>query len=76
MKRGMWAGKILIGTLVAIIVVYGLITGTQYLWNWLVPALFAGPVISFWQTAGLLSWQPCGRPMEILLEREMDRYVT
>jgi len=54
MKRGMWAGKILIGTLVAIIVVYGLITGTQYLWNWLVPELFTGPVISFWQTAGLL----------------------
>jgi len=27
---------------------------TQYLWNWLVPALFAGPAISFWQTLGLL----------------------
>ena len=54
MKRGMWAGKILIGTLVAIIVVYGVIIGTQYLWNWLVPELFAGPMITFWQTAGLL----------------------
>ena len=28
---------------------------TQYLWNWLVPDLFNGPEISFWQTAGLLA---------------------
>jgi len=55
MKRGMWVGKILIGILVAIIVVYGVIIGTQYLWNWLVPELFAGPVVTFWQTAGLLA---------------------
>lgn len=27
---------------------------TMYLWNWLVPALFAGPVINFWQALGLL----------------------
>jgi hypothetical protein len=27
---------------------------TQYLWNWIVPDLFAGPVISFWQAVGLL----------------------
>jgi hypothetical protein len=26
----------------------------MYLWNWLVPVLFNGPVISFWQTLGLL----------------------
>lgn len=26
----------------------------MYLWNWLVPALFAGPVITFWQALGLL----------------------
>jgi len=54
MKRGMWAGKILIGVLFAIVLIAGLITLTQYLWNWLVPELFAGPVITFWQTAGLL----------------------
>lgn len=24
------------------------------LWNWLVPALFAGPVLHFWQALGLL----------------------
>lgn len=27
---------------------------TQQLWNWLVPDLFGGPMITFWQSAGLL----------------------
>ncbi|HEX2395268.1 MAG TPA: hypothetical protein VHI78_07980 [Bacteroidales bacterium] len=26
---------------------------TMSLWNWLVPELFKGPTLSFWQTAGL-----------------------
>ncbi len=26
---------------------------TMSLWNWLVPELFHGPIITFWQTAGL-----------------------
>jgi hypothetical protein len=26
---------------------------TMWLWNWLVPVLFNGPLLSFWQTAGL-----------------------
>jgi hypothetical protein len=26
---------------------------TMSLWNWLVPSLFHGPVLNFWQTAGL-----------------------
>jgi hypothetical protein len=26
---------------------------TMSLWNWLVPDLFSGPVLNFWQTAGL-----------------------
>jgi len=25
----------------------------QALWNWLIPVLFHGPVITFWQAAGL-----------------------
>ncbi|MFZ0281857.1 MAG: hypothetical protein WAL29_09420 [Bacteroidales bacterium] len=29
------------------------IFGVQALWNWLVPGLFNGPVLTFWQTAGL-----------------------
>jgi lipopolysaccharide export LptBFGC system permease protein LptF len=27
---------------------------TFFLWNWLVPSLFNGPVITFWQAMGLL----------------------
>jgi hypothetical protein len=27
--------------------------GVQALWNWLIPDLFNGPVLNFWQTAGL-----------------------
>ena len=26
---------------------------TMNLWNWLIPVLFHGPVLTFWQTAGL-----------------------
>jgi len=33
--------------------VFGVIFGVQALWNWLVPELFNGPVLSYWQTAGL-----------------------
>jgi len=29
--------------------------GTMLLWNWLVPVLFNGPVIVFWQAIGLLA---------------------
>jgi hypothetical protein len=43
---------------------------TMYLWNSLIPILFHGPVISFWQTAGLIilskiifsGMVPVGRP--------------
>lgn len=33
--------------------VIGLIFGVQALWNWLIPELFNGPVLTFWQTVGL-----------------------
>ena len=29
------------------------IFGVQALWNWLIPELFNGPVLSFWQTVGI-----------------------
>ena len=28
--------------------------GTMMLWNWLIPDLFGGPVITFWQALGLV----------------------
>jgi hypothetical protein len=37
---------------IAAVFLFGLIT--KLLWNWLVPVLFNGPVISFWQALGLL----------------------
>ena len=33
--------------------VIGVIFGVQALWNWLIPDLFNGPVLTFWQTVGL-----------------------
>jgi hypothetical protein len=58
MKTGKWAVKttgwivkMLMFGILAVAVV-GLLTMT--LWNWLVPELFHGPVISFWQGLGLL----------------------
>lgn len=52
MKRGLWIGKfVVLGVL--FVVVFGLVT--QFLWNLLVPELFSGPVISFWQALGLLT---------------------
>lgn len=51
MKRGWWIVKcIVFVTLMAAIV--GM--ATMLLWNWLIPVLFAGPVITFWQAIGLL----------------------
>lgn len=51
MKRGFWIGKfILFGILC--LALLGFVT--MSLWNWLVPVLFSGPVITFWQGLGLL----------------------
>lgn len=33
--------------------IIGVIFGVQALWNWLIPDLFNGPALNFWQTAGL-----------------------
>lgn len=52
MKRGWWVLKFVVfGALM--IVVFG--WATMLLWNWLVPVLFSGPAITFWQALGLLA---------------------
>ena len=51
MKRG---GKFFAWVLLGLLVVAAVVFVTQHLWNWLVPVLFNGPSISFWQAAGLL----------------------
>lgn len=51
MKRGWWIlkGIVFVALMVAL---FG--TVTMLLWNWLVPALFNGPVVTFPQAIGLL----------------------
>lgn len=49
-KVGKILGFIVLG--VACVAAFGF--AVMYLWNWLVPALFSGPVITFWQALGLL----------------------
>ncbi len=43
------AGCIVLGVGVFFAIGYGV----MYLWNWLIPSLFNGPVITFWQAWGL-----------------------
>jgi hypothetical protein len=51
MKKGAMFMKCIIAITVAFLF-FGWIT--YLLWNWLVPELFAGPVLSYWQALGLL----------------------
>lgn len=51
MKKGTRFLKIFTVAILGLLLV-GVVTMT--LWNWLVPALFNGPVINFWQAFGLL----------------------
>jgi hypothetical protein len=39
----------ILGTAFVFLVIYGVMA----LWNWLIPDLFNGPVLTYWQTAGL-----------------------
>jgi hypothetical protein len=50
MKKVLWiVGMIVLG----FVFVIALGAVTMGLWNWLVPELFAGPTITFWQALGL-----------------------
>jgi hypothetical protein len=51
MKRGAMFLKCIIAVTVGILF-FGWIA--YLLWNWLVPVLFGGPVLSYWQALGLL----------------------
>ena len=54
MKRGKKVAKVIMIIIVGIALAFGFVLATMYLWNWLVPDLFGGPVITFWQALGLL----------------------
>jgi hypothetical protein len=47
--------KILMWTAACVFFVFLFAYVTMILWNWLVPSLFNGPVIHFWQALGLLA---------------------
>lgn len=49
-----WAGKVAIVLVIVAAVLTGLSLIVMGLWNALVPTLFRGPAIGFWQAAGLL----------------------
>jgi len=55
MNRGKWIFKIMGFVLLGLLALVAFGFATMYLWNWLVPELFNGPVITFWQTVGLLA---------------------
>lgn len=55
MKKGVWVAKGIMIAMLVVVIAFGFIMATMYLWNWLIPSLFSGPVINFWQTAGLLA---------------------
>jgi hypothetical protein len=55
MKRGIWVAKVIGMIVIGAILVFGFVMATMYLWNWLIPDLFDGPVINFWQALGLLA---------------------
>jgi hypothetical protein len=48
-----WYYKIPLFGLLGILALIGLGYVVMYLWNQLIPVLFHGPVITFWQAAGL-----------------------
>lgn len=51
MNRGLYILKCVLLGILAVLVI-GLVT--KLLWNWLVPSLFNGPTINYWQALGLL----------------------
>lgn len=53
--RGLWFGRLLMFLVLALIVIAGFGQAVLQLWNWLMPAIFALPVITFWQAVGLMA---------------------
>lgn len=55
MKKGFWVFKAI--KIVLAVTAFFFLVGfvTMNLWNWLIPVLFKGPILSFWQAIGLLA---------------------
>src|SRR5260370_41659976 len=54
MKRRNWIAKIALIVPLVLLAIAAFVYVTMSLWNWLVPDLFHGPLITFWQELGLL----------------------
>lgn len=54
MNKGQFIGKCVAWCVMAIVFIFAIGWITMILWNWLVPELFNGPIISYWQAMGLL----------------------
>src|SRR6476646_10014823 len=54
MRRGFWIARGVKMVLLFIVVVGVVSFVVMNLWNWLVPLLFKGPVLSYWEALGLL----------------------
>ena len=50
--KGRWIFKIVVG---GALIIAALTAVVMWLWNMLIPELFHGPMISFWQALGLLA---------------------
>ncbi len=53
--RRKWFWVLPIGLVAIVLFIFVGGTVVQLLWNWLMPALFALPQVSFWQAVGLLA---------------------
>lgn len=51
MNRGKYFFRCTVFGVIAV-AVFGLVT--MWLWNWLIPALFNGPQLTYWQALGML----------------------
>jgi hypothetical protein len=54
MNSSVKVAKIVMMVVIGFFIMFGIVFGTMKLWNWLIPELFNGPFINFWQTLGLL----------------------
>lgn len=59
MKNDVSFGEAVTIFLMAIIVALLLVFPLMWLWNWLIPTIFNGPTLTFWETFGLYTLVRC-----------------
>jgi len=51
-RKGFFYGLMIASIIAVLAIMFAWVF--MYLWNWLIPVLFNGPVLTFWQALGLL----------------------